>query len=87
MAELMCRGGHIGVFFFRFRCHVSVRKNNPGVRETAGTGVEEFVSRPVKSINAVDITGRLAVVVDVYGVMFKCLQMWNHVTCLFLSKR
>ena len=58
-----------------------------GVRETAGTGVEDFVSRPVKSINAVDITGRLAVVVDVYGVMFKCLQMWNHVTCMFLSKR
>ena len=58
-----------------------------GVRETAaGTGVEEFVSRPVKSINAIDITGRLAVVVDVYGVMFKCLQMWNYVTCMFLSK-
>lgn len=35
--------------------------------ETAGTGVEDFVSRPVKSISAVDITGRLAVVVDVYG--------------------
>ena len=58
----------------------------PPVRETAGTGVEDFVSRPVKSISAVDITGRLAVVVDVYGVMFKCLQMWNHITCMFLSK-
>ena len=42
MAELMCRGGHIGVFFFRFRCHVSVRKNNQGGEGNGRYGCRRF---------------------------------------------